>query len=119
MFRDDRETLRELLAAEVEWHAPPFAAESFGELKGIDRVVDFLCGGADAFYQPGSFSMEVELQAVEEDRAIVISELRARTAHGKPYANRYAFGFRFRDGRISEVWELLDSAHFKKQMSAR
>jgi ketosteroid isomerase-like protein len=119
MFADDRATLQELLSEDVEWHAPPFAARSFGELRGADRVLDFLCGSGDAFYEPGSFEMEVELQAVEDDRAIVIAWLKARTAQGEPYSNRYAFGFRFQEGRIREVWELMDSVRFQKQMAAR
>ena len=119
MFGDDRNALVDLLTDDVEWHAPPFAAERFGELCGIERVVAFLCEGGDDFYEPGSFGMEVEVQAVEADRAIVLAQLRARTIHGKPYANRYAFGFRFREGRICEAWELLDSVAFQEQMAAR
>lgn len=119
MFRDDRDALRALLTEDVEWHAPPFAAKSFGALRGVDRVVEFLCSGGDAFYEPGSFSMEVEIQAVEEDRAVVIAELRARTAHGRPYSNRYAFGFRLRGGLVCEAWELMDSVRFQKQMGER
>jgi len=118
MFGDDREALHELLSEDIEWHAPPFAAKGFGELRGADRVLDFLCGAGDAFYEPGSFEMEVELQAVEGDRAVLIAWLRARTARGEPYSNRYAFGFRFREGRICEAWELLDSLRFQKQMAA-
>ncbi len=116
MFGGDRETLVQILAHDVVWHAPPFAAGSFGELRGSDRVLAFLTEGGDAFYAPGSFTMEIELQAVEEDRAVVIAQLRARTVHGRPYANRYAFGFRFRDGLICEAWELLDSVRFQQQM---
>ena len=41
------------------------------------------------------------------------------TARGEPYSNRYAFGFRFQGGRICEVWELMDSVRFQKQMGAR
>lgn len=117
MFRDDREALAPLLTEDIEWHAPPFAARSFGELRGAERVLAFLCEGGDAFYEPGSFEMDVEVQAVEEDRAVVIATLRARTIHGRPYSNRYAFGFRFQDGRIREAWELMDSVRFQKQMT--
>jgi ketosteroid isomerase-like protein len=119
MFGDDRETLMALLTDDVEWHAPPFAEADFGELRGIERVVSFLCEGGDAYYQPGSFSMETLLQAVEEDSAIVIGQLQATTARGQPYSNRYAFGFRLREGRICEAWELLDSLAFQEQMKTR
>ncbi len=86
---------------------------------GFDLLLGFLCEGGEAFYESGSFEMEIELQAVEENRAIVLAQLRARTVHGKPYANRYAFAFRFREGRIREAWELLDSVAFQKQMAMR
>ena len=118
MFSDDRETLTGLLTEGVVWHAPPFARERFGDPVGRQAVVDFLCGAGDEFYRAGSFSIERELQAIEDDRAIVIAILRATMARGQPYENRYAFGFRFRDGRIDEVWELLDSLHFERQMGA-
>jgi ketosteroid isomerase-like protein len=117
MFADDRETLRALITPDIEWHAPPFAEGDFGELRGSERILDFLCTGGDAYYEPGSFSMETEVQAVEGDRAVVICRLNARTVRGRPYGNRYAFGFRFREGRICEAWELLDSLCFRQQMS--
>ncbi|MBJ19345.1 MAG: nuclear transport factor 2 family protein [bacterium] len=118
MFASDRETLGTLLAKDVIWHVPPFSAERFPDLESREDVVDFLCGAGDAYYEPGSFSLEVEVQAVEEDRAVVLGLMRATTAKGSPYSNRYAFGFRFRDGAICEVWELLDSVHFESQMGS-
>ncbi len=116
MFSDDRETLATLLTEDIVWHAPPFARERFGDPVGRQAVLDFLCGAGDEFYQPGSFSIERELEAFEGDRAIVMAILRATTARGEPYENRYAFGFRFREERIAEAWELLDSIHFERQM---
>lgn len=119
MFSDDRETLTTLLAEDIVWHAPPFARARFGDPVGRKAVLDFLCGAGDEFYRPGSFEIEPELQAIEGDRGIVMATLRATTARGEPYENRYAFGFRFRDGQISEAWELLDSLHFERQMGER
>jgi ketosteroid isomerase-like protein len=119
MFRDDREGLGGLLTEDVVWHVPPSGVERFGELRGAPAVLDFLCGAGGQFYEPGSFEMETELAAFEGDRALVLAWLRARTARGKPYGNRYAFAFRFRAGRICEVWELLDTAHFASQLRAR
>ena len=116
MFADDRETLGELLAAEVVWHVPPFTLERFGDRVGRQEVLDFLCAARDEFYRPGSFSLEPEVEAVEGDRAIWLGRLHATTAKGAAYANRYAFGFRYAQGRIVEAWELLDSAHFEAQM---
>jgi ketosteroid isomerase-like protein len=119
MFADDRDVLMELLTEDVEWRAPPFAVDSFGPLNDREAVVSFLTEGGDAFYKPGSFSMQTLVKAVEGDSAIVMGDIRATTAHDHPYSNRYAFGFRFRDGKICEAWELLDSASFQKQLKAR
>jgi ketosteroid isomerase-like protein len=116
MFGDDADTLSELLHPQVEWHVPPFVADRFGALEGRDTVVGFLCSAGGDFYQPGTSSLEIEVQAVEDDRAIVLGKIRAVLAKGGPYENRYAFAFRFADGRIREVFELLDSLHFRQQL---
>ena len=116
MFADDAATIRTLLADDVVWHVPPFTEARFGDLHGAEAVVGFLCGVGDEFYRPGSFSLETEIEAVEGDRGIVMGRIRATTVAGKPYSNRYAFGFRFEDGLIAEAWELLDSVHFESQM---
>jgi ketosteroid isomerase-like protein len=116
MFEDDRETLAEILAEDAVWHVPPFTEARFGDRIGRQAIIDFLCGVGDEFYQPGSFSLDVEVQAIEQDQGIVLGRLNATTAAGTPYSNRYAFGFRFRDGLITEAWELLDSVHFESQM---
>jgi ketosteroid isomerase-like protein len=118
MFEDDEATLRELLAENVIWRVPPFTFERFGDLFGREAVLGFLCGVGDEFYQPGSFKIEVDIQAVQGDQGIVMGRISAVTAAGKPYSNRYAFGFRFEAGRIAEAWELLESVHFEAQMGA-
>ena len=116
MFSKDRQTLRALFTDDIVWHLPPFAQAQFEEPKGSENVVGFLCDEGATFYEPGSFQLQPEVQAVEGDQAIVLGWMTARTANGNAYENRYAFGFRFREGRISDVWELLDTAHFAAQM---
>jgi ketosteroid isomerase-like protein len=116
MFEDDAATLRELVAEDVIWRVPPFTLARFGDLFGRDAVVAFLCGVGDEFYQPGSSKIDIDVQAVEGDQGIVMGTISAITAAGRPYSNRYAFGFRFAGGQIAEVWELMDSQHFESQM---
>ena len=53
------------------------------------------------------------MRVAEEDNAVVIARIRGRTAKGRPYQNEYALSFRFREGHIHEVRELLDTAHFQ------
>ena len=115
MFSSDRETMREVLTDDIVWRLPPWARARFEEPKGREQVVEFLCGGAATYYEPDSFQFQPEVQAVEGDQAVTLGWLSARTAKGADYQNRDAFAFRFRDGRICEGWELLDSAHFEAQ----
>ena len=116
MFANDRDTLHELFADDVVWHLPPSTLQQLEEPKGREQVVAFLCHGGAAFFEPGSFQLKPEVQAVEGDQAVVVGWMRARTAKGSDYQNRYAFAFRFRNGAICDVWELLDTAHFAAQM---
>ena len=41
---------------------------------------------------------------------VALARGKAKTIHGVPYDNDYAFVFRLRDGKISEVIEYLDTA---------
>ena len=129
--RDGLSVIAELRKAGDQ--TPVLILSALGEVD--DRVKGLRAGGDDYLTKPYAFSEllarievlarrkapeagEAVLQAVEGDRAVVIAQLHARTARGRPYSNRYAFGFRFREGRICEAWELLDSVHFQKQQAA-
>ena len=116
MFGRDRDTLRELLAPDVVWHVPPFVLERFGNVEGRDTLISWLCDAGEEFYDTTTFQLSPEVEAVDGDQAIVIGWITGKTSSGKPYGNRYAFGFHFRGSQISGVWEVLDSAHFEKQM---
>jgi hypothetical protein len=107
LLSGDRATLLELIAEDVVWHLPPFAAAE--PKRGREAVVDFLIKTPGKMYQPGSLVLKPEVQALEGDRALLLGWMTGTTARGKPYQNRYAFAVRFRDGRIVEAWELLDS----------
>ena len=78
MFASDREVVTD----DLVWHLPPWARARSEEPKGGDQVVDFLCGGAATYYEPGSFRFHPEVEAVEGDQAVVLGWLSARTAAG-------------------------------------
>ena len=113
MFGKDWETLSELLTEDIAWNVPPSIADQFGELRGRQAVIDFLSSASGDFFEPGSFVLEPHMRVAEEDNAVWIARIRGRTAKGRPYQNEYAFSFRFREGHIHEVRELLDTAHFQ------
>ncbi|MCH2172716.1 nuclear transport factor 2 family protein [Myxococcota bacterium] len=117
MFGDERETLGELFDEDIVWLVPPSVAEQLGEMRGRQSVIDFLCSAGGELFEPGSLQLDPHLQVVEGDAAVVVAQMRARTANGAPYQNEYAFSFLFRDGRICEVRELLDTANFQAQFN--
>ena len=110
----NRDVLAELIDEDVTWHLPPFAHAR--PRRGRAKAIDFLCKAPDAFYQPGSLALAPEVSAFEGDRAILLGWMTGTTKSGKPYANRYAFAMRFRDGRVIEAWELLDSKELFDQL---
>jgi uncharacterized protein len=114
LFSGDRATLLELIDEDVVWHLPPFAG--LAPKRGRDDAIDFLIKTPAKLYQAGSLKLEPELSAVEGDRALVLGWMTGTTARGKPYANRYCFAVRVRNGRIVEAWELLDSKRFLDQL---
>jgi len=114
LLAGDRATLSELLDEDVTWHIPPFA--HMEPRRGRDAAIRFLCKAPANFYQPGSLSLVPEVQALEGDRALLLGWMTGTTKSGKPYRNRYAFAVRFREGRVIEAWELLDSKELFDQL---
>lgn len=106
-----------VLAENVVWHLPPFAKQP--PMEGRDAVLKFLHEAPAAFYEPGTMRIEPIELAAEAGFASCLATLRATTKHGMPYENRYGFFARIDDGRLVEVWELLDSAVLLEQMRAR
>jgi len=120
MFAHDADALAGLMHADVEWHVPPFASARIGPVRGREAVVRFLCSAGGELFRPGSSSIEIEIEAIEGDRAVLVGRIRAIAAKsGAAYENRYAFAFRFESGRIREVFELVDSLQLTKQLGMR
>jgi ketosteroid isomerase-like protein len=118
MLAGDLEEMRARLTDDVVWHVPPSSAPQFSSVVGIDTLLDFVRRAAGLYYEPGSLRMEPVLEAAEGDRCLVLTRIRARTRTGRDYENLYAFGFRLREGRAYEIWELLDTAHFRSQTAS-
>lgn len=116
MLAGDLAELRTLLTDDIVWHVPPSSAARIPPVRGIDSVLDFVRSAAGIYYEAGSLRLEPVLEAAEDDRCLVLARIRARTRQGRDYENLYAFGFRLRNGRVCELWELLDTVSFRGQM---
>lgn len=114
MLALDLTALGSMLADDVVWHMPPFAKRP--AIRGRDGVLAFVQEAQGTYYQPGTLSLEPDLVVTDANAAAVLGTLRARTIHGKDYENRYSFFFRITAGKVVEAWELLDTAHLRRQM---
>lgn len=116
MIEGRHDAAAELLSEEVRWHMPPFADSP--PIEGKAKVTAFMKDAPKAYYQPGSMRIEPIFVSVENGNAACIAKLFATTKKGKPYENLYAFFARIRDGKLCEVWELMDTVKFQQQLRA-
>jgi ketosteroid isomerase-like protein len=101
------------LTEDVVWHTAPSARTP--PLEGRESMLEFLRAGIERCYRPpGSFKALMSVSSERE--AMCLAELRLETRAGAIYENQYCFAARFEDGRISEAWELLDTANWARQL---
>jgi len=80
-----------------------------GTYRGMKEIVD-------DFFAPWSKQVKGHITLVADDiigegeRIVALARGTATTIHDLPYDNDYAFVFRVRDGKITEVIEYLDTA---------
>lgn len=107
----DLEVADAILSAEVQLHYP------FGELVGLDAVKSYITGVRKAF--PG-IRFTIEDCLGEEDLVAVrwsltatqAGEFRGRPPTGRPVAVSGSTMYKFRDGKIIEMWVAFDPARF-------
>lgn len=109
--KSDQPPLGDFFAPDIEWHVPQSNPQIRPNPRvGHAAVMDLLTGGV-GIYQPGSMSVEIERMIADEDHVVVPFILDAKLANGNDYRNRYVFIFALRDGRITHVWEHLDTLY--------
>ena len=80
-----------------------------GRYRGLKSIVE-------DFFTPwrkqidGDIVITVDELIGDGERVVALGRGKAKTIHGTPYDNDYAFVFRLRDGKITEVIEYLDTA---------
>ncbi len=106
----DRERLLELFHPRLRWRVPRGAIAPYaGVHEGAEQIADLMLGAVGGAFVPGSQRTEMRSVFTDRDRVVVETELTARTPSGDEYRNEYAFFFEFRDGRISEIREYVDT----------
>ena len=109
LARADRGAMRALVTDDLVWVIPPSAPAPFaGVHRGGDAVVDLMLSAVDGVFAPGSQRTEVRAAAGNGDVLLAEARIRAR-AGGALYENWYCFVVEFRDGRIAEIREHVDT----------
>ena len=75
--------------------------------RGKEAIRQFAGGVLEAF--PDGLVFDVHTVTAEDDRVAVEASSRGRHASGRDYCNHYHFLFRWRDGRLLELKEYMDT----------
>jgi ketosteroid isomerase-like protein len=96
----DMDTLRTILASDIEWHAPGQGPRS-GDFHGIDDVI----AEFGRLFQDsgGSFRVEVD-EILEGDKSVVVLARASASREGRTLDEAYAHIFQFRGDQVSEAW---------------
>jgi ketosteroid isomerase-like protein len=100
--RGDMDTLRDLFADDIVWHAPgrnPLA----GDHRGIDAVLGYF--GQTMELTGGTFQVEVH-DVVANDQHGVGLHVATGQRDGKSLHDRQVLIFHFREDEVAEVWQL-------------
>ena len=99
----------DFLSDDIVWHLPP--AHPFGSVfRGRDEVLQMLARGMPIFKE-GSLKITPHQITAEGDSAFAHFTLTATTGQGKEYCNEYIFRFRVGEGKITEIWESMDTQY--------
>lgn len=108
----DRARLLDLFAPDLRWRVPDGAIEPYAGLhEGAEKIVDTMLGAVGGAFVPGSQETEILNLVFGDDLAVAETQMRARTPSGDEYRNQYCFFFEFRDGRIAEIREHVDTRY--------
>lgn len=107
---NDADTVATLLADDAAWYPPP--SMKLGPFHGRDTVTKALTGGAvGRIFDVTTMKRTVHKLIVENDTAVALQRLEARTVKGADYANEYVWIYTCRDGKIVSLVELTDSLY--------
>jgi ketosteroid isomerase-like protein len=106
--KGDAQAAFRLFTDDVVYHLKGTTPVS-GVYRGLREIVE-------DFFTPwrkqivGEIGLTLDELVGDGERVVALARGKAKTIYGLPYDNDYAFVFRLRDGKISEVVEYLDTA---------
>jgi ketosteroid isomerase-like protein len=90
----------------------PFSAEARGiaarPIEGAANIIETIMTVTPALYADGEY--KIQAIVADDETGAVLAELDAKLAsNGEPYRNAYTFIYRFANGKITEIWESVDT----------
>ena len=107
--------LEDYFSDDVVWYVPrsnPLVTPN--PRRGLAEVLDLVGSGVD-MYVPGSMAIDLRHLVADEHRVVAQFSFSALLCNGRDYESEYCFVFTIRGGRISEVWEYLDTLYQHQQ----
>jgi ketosteroid isomerase-like protein len=118
MGKSDSDQIRPLMTETVRWWFPRSAADSGLVQRSVEGRENLLplISHADKYFS--SIEWILEHIVVDGDMVAIHALTNGMTQVGKVYENEYHFLFRLREDKIDEVWEILDTAYARSQMTS-
>ena len=110
--KGDQGRLMRLFTTDLRWRVPKGAIKPYAGLhEGAEKIIDMMLGAVSGAFVAGSQKTEILNLVFGDDLAIAETEMRATSPEGQQYRNDYVFCFEFRDGRIAEIREHVDTRY--------
>lgn len=113
--RFDRETILAQLAPDATWWVPVSGAQrglAARPIEGGETITDILTSTLSTQLYDKERSWKIQYVVADEQLGAAQVQLSTKLASaGTPYENTYVYFFRFADGKITEIWEHLDTAY--------
>ncbi len=107
----DLDALALQLHEDMSWEPMVTDIPGAGRHEGRDKVLNEFLGPIRGVFRPGDPKVHIDAIVSDGDRVMVETRATGERADGKPYANRYAWAFELRDGKILRVREYMDSLY--------
>jgi ketosteroid isomerase-like protein len=107
----DLDALALQLHEDMSWEPMVRDIPGAGLHQGREAVLNDFLGPIRGVFKPGDPKVRIDAMVSDGDRVMVETRATGERADGKPYANRYAWAFELKDGKILRVREYMDSLY--------
>jgi uncharacterized protein len=109
---NNRAELLRLFDPDLVWIIPKGAVPSYGGThRGAEKIADMMLASVGGTFVPASMTHRVLLTFSDDEHVMMELNLRAKAPDGREYDNYYVFVLTFRNGRITEFREYIDTAY--------